>query len=96
MYVVKLLKRKDASSVVIAVWLAFQLMQLTSVVSMKAVSWLTGLGDSTFQNAYSSVASDWRNAYLNPVVSLLVQLVVLEVVVRLVVWVHPMLVKKSK
>ncbi len=94
MYVVKVLKRKDASSVVVAVWFAFQLVQLTSMVSQRAINWLSGLGDSSYSASY--MTGGWRAEYWNPVASLLVQLVVLEVVIRLFVVLHPMLVKKSK
>lgn len=97
MYVVKLLKRKDASSVVVAVWLSWQLMQLTMAVGARATTWLAGLGDADYYSrTYDFQTFNWRNELLSPFVSLLVQLVILELVIRLFVWLHPMLTKKSK
>jgi len=98
MYIVKVMKRKDAASVVIAIWLAMALMQLTSIPTIRLSNWLTGLGANNWQGPYGGggPSYDWRSEYLSPVVSFLVQVVVLEILIRLFVWVHPMFVSKKK
>lgn len=96
MYIIKVLKRKDAASVILAIWTAMQLMQLTAVPTSRLVGKLTGIGDSSFQYYGGYGVSSWRNEYLSPFISFIVQVVALEVLIRVFVWLHPYLVRKSK
>jgi len=97
MYVVKVLKRKDASSLVVGVTVAMFLLQFVGTMSMELSSrialWQWGKSAPGNQGFYGGAG--WRSTYLQAVVALLVQLLVLEVLVRLYVWVHQMATKKS-
>ncbi len=95
MYVIKVLKRKDAASVVIAIWLAMQLMQLTTTPTSRLIGKITGLGDSGYQS-YGGYGGGWRNEYLYPFVSFVVQLIALEILIRVFTFVHPLVVRKKK
>jgi len=95
MYIVKVLKRKDAASVIVAICVAMSLTQLTTIPVFRLANWLSGLGDPNFQGYYGNSAN-WRNDYLSPAISVVLQLVVLEILVRLFVWVHPLFVRKKK
>jgi hypothetical protein len=94
MYIVKVLKRKDAASVVLAIWLAMGLMQLTSMPVFRLANKISGIGSSNYNNfgGYGG----WRNEYLNPFVTFALQVILLEILIRLFVWAHPLFVRKKK
>ena len=96
MYIVKVLKRKDAASVVVAVTLAFQLQQLLGVPTYRLSNWLANIGGNGGDTAYNNPSGGWRNEILNPIVSFIVQMIVLELLIRLFVWLHPMFVSKKR
>jgi len=96
MYIVKVMKRRDAASIVVAIWLAMSLIQLTSLPTFQLTNWLTGLGAHNWNGNFGGPGPDWRSAYLGPFVTFLVQVVALEILIRLFVWVHPMFVRKRK
>lgn len=96
MYIIKILKRKDAASVIVAIWIALSLNMLVSLPTYRLANWVAGIGDKNFNSMYGGGSPGWRNEYLNPVVSFILQIIVLEILIRLFVWVHPMLVRKSK
>ena len=80
MLLVKVLKRRDASSVVVAVVVGFVLYQLVSTVTPRWASWLS----NTNKSAYGSV--DWKAEYLYPVVMAVLELLILEVLGWVAVW----------
>lgn len=95
MYIVKVLKRKDASSVVVAIFIAMALgMWLPSAVG-KLSGWISGLSDNQYY-AYSAPGANWQAAYLQPAVFFLLQLIALEILLRIVIMVHPMFVRKRR
>lgn len=98
MYIIKVMKRKDASSVLVAIWLAMSLMQLTSIPTYRLSNWISGWGAHNWNGLYGGGApgSDWRSEYLSPVVSFLVQVIVFEILIRLFILVHPVFVRKKK
>lgn len=98
MYIIKVMKRKDASSIVVAIWLAMSLMQLTSIPTYRLSNWISGWGAHDWSGLYGSGApgADWRNEYLNPFVSFLIQVIALEILIRLFVFIHPLFVRKKK
>ncbi len=77
MVLVKVLKRKDASSVMVAILIALivwqPLMQETARLSAK----ISGLSGGQY-NTYSAPGTGWKGEYLYPAVSVVVQLIVLE------------------
>lgn len=90
MYVVKVLKRKDASSLVVGVVVAMLVVQFVAQVSLELASrislWQWGKAGPSNTAFYPTAG--WRSTYLQPLVGLLVQLLVLEVLVRVYVWIH--------
>ncbi len=88
MMIYKVLKRKDALSVIVAIVIALLLMQTISLWSMDLTGKIT---DST--GLYGGGPSDWKNVYLNPGVSFAVQMAFLEVVLWL--WVGALVVVRT-
>lgn len=74
MAMVKVLKRKDAASVVVAVVLGLILERAVTDWAARPSDWLTGS---------TSAGGGWKAGVWVPLVTLLVQLILLEVVVRL-------------
>lgn len=95
MYIVKVMKRKDASSVVVAILLAMMLSQLLMFVTGELSAKISGLNNED-GGFYYGAGGDWKVTYLQPFVSVLLQLLALEVLLRLVVWLRPMFVRKQR
>ena len=96
MYITKVLKRKDASSVIVAIWLAILLQQALYLPTFRLADKISGIGDSNYQAMYGSPGQGWRNEYLNPIVTVILSVVILEISIRLFVLIHPLFVRKSK
>lgn len=77
MLLVKVLKRKDASSVLVAVLIALITWQPLSQETARLASKLSGLHNSQYYN-YTPQGAGWKGEYLYPLVSVVVQLIVLE------------------
>ena len=82
MLILKVLKRKDGSSVVVAVVLAFLLLTLLTSWSVELTSNISDTSGLFGSNGYGG---GWKNTYLNPAISTGVQIVILEAL--LWVWV---------
>ena len=95
MYITKILKRKDAASLIVAIPLAFMLMQLLPQLTARVTEFITGFGSDNGYNSFSGTNNDWRMMYLQPIVSFIVQVILLECILRAFVYVHPMLVQKK-
>jgi hypothetical protein len=80
----KVLKRRDASSVVVAVVIGLILAQLLPSLTERLASVLSGVD--------VSVGAGWQDQYLQPVVNALLQLLLLEVVL----WVWTALIGSMK
>lgn len=78
MVLVKILKRKDASSVLVAVLLAMIISQPLSMMTGKPASIISGLQE-TNGFYYFGPGGDWQTQYLFPVVWPLIQIIVLEI-----------------
>lgn len=89
MVIVKILKRKDASSVLVAIVLAFAVSTFLAALTVDLSSKISGL-DSEMQ-AYRT----WQEAYLQPAVMLLLQIVFLEVLAWIVLGLKELM-KNSK
>lgn len=77
MVLIKILKRRDAASVVIAVVLAFLLIQLLSSLTMRTAALLAGLDTNIF-GGNGGPGGGWRAEYLQPVVSFFLSILLLE------------------
>ena len=91
MVLVKVLKRKDASSVIVAVVVAMILYQLLNAFSARWAGRLAGLDDGQFVNY--ATGSDWQSQYLQPVLLAAIELLVLEVLGWVYVWFNSMMKK---
>lgn len=95
MYISKVLKRKDAASLSIAVVMALAFTNFLGSVSARPAGQLLGLNDGAYAS-YSYPGSGFKGTYVYPLVVLLLQLLFLEISVRLIVWLRPLVVGKLK
>jgi len=93
MVLVKTLKRKDASSVLVAVLIALILWQPLMEVTAKPAAKIIGLGNNQYLS-YTPPGGDWKAQYLYPVVSVILQLIVLEILGWICIWAAGMMKKK--
>lgn len=87
MYIVRILKRKDAASVVVAIVLAIVLSGIVSVLTGDLATYLSGI---------EKTATEWRSDVARPLIHAGLQLVLLEAVLRLVINVRPLFVRKKR
>lgn len=78
MYIIRVLKRKDASSVVVAVVLGLMLDGLLAF-------WGSFLGGLLVGGAEQRVNIQWRNSFWLPFVQLILEIIILEIIVRVYV-----------
>lgn len=88
MHVVKVLKRKDASSVIVAVILAVVLLNVLTVLTADLATILSGIE--------TSGDAEWRETIVRPLVQAALQLILLEAVLRIVIGVRPLFVRKKR
>jgi hypothetical protein len=80
MILVKVLKRKDAASVLVAVVIAMALSNALMMASYDGASRISNWGQATGENAgYYGYPGGWRYSYLQPLVALVLQLVAFEI-----------------
>ncbi len=94
MYIVKVMKRKDASSVVVAIFLAMALGTWLPSLAGKLSGWISGVSDGQYYS-YSIPGAGWQVAYLQPAVFFILQVMVLELLLRVCVLVRPIFVRKK-
>lgn len=93
MLLVKILKRKDASSVLVAVLIALVLWQPLAEVTARLSTYLSGLPANGY-GSYYVPNGDWKGQYAMPVVSVIVQLLLLEILCWVYVFVKDAFKKK--
>lgn len=89
MMLVSILKRKDAASVIVAIVIAMVLMQPLSALTARLAGKVSGV-DGGFSYAQSG---GWQVEYLQPVVWAILQLILLEIVVRIYLYITQMVKK---
>jgi hypothetical protein len=95
MVLTKILKRRDAASIVAAVLVALILTQPIAQVTSHLAGKVSGLKDG--QYGYTGPGSSWKDQYLYPVVWAILQLVLLEILAWIVVLANrPMNTTKGK
>jgi hypothetical protein len=77
MVLVKVLKRKDASSVLVAILLAMIVQQPLFMLTGKPASIISGLHGNG--GMYYGPGGGWQTQYLYPIVWVIVQILVLEI-----------------
>lgn len=97
MYIVKFLKRKDAASVVLAIVLGLILLQPLQSIPM---GWASKLVVDSGPENYPPVSiypgdGDWKVTYAYPLLTLIIQLVLIEVGLRLFVYMRGGLVRRK-
>lgn len=93
MLLVSLLKRRDASSVLVAIVVAMVLAQFLQTVTSDFAVKLSGLADGQY-HSYGMAGAGWATQYLYPFIWAVFQLLLLEIVIRFYVWAHALLTKK--
>lgn len=88
MYIVKILKRKDAASVVVAVVLAVILASVLPSVTSDLATYLSGIE--------TAQATEWRENVVRPLISAGLQIIVLEALLRVVIFVRPYFIRKKR
>ena len=89
MVLLTILKRKDASSVIVAILIAMILTQPLSALTARLSGNISGV-DNGFGYATSG---GWQVEYLQPVVWALLQIILLEIVVRIYLYLAQMMKK---
>ena len=83
MFLVKILKRKDASSVIVAILLAMVIQQPLFMLTSKPANIISGVkGNSPY---FYGPGGNWHSQYLYPIVWVIVEIVVLEVMAWIIV-----------
>lgn len=88
MYIVKVLKRKDAASVIVAVVLALILSGITTILTGDLATYLSGIEHS------GNVL--WRENVVRPLIAAVLQVILLEALLRIVIFVRPFFVQKKR
>ena len=88
MYIEKVLKRKDAVSIIVSVVMAMIILQPLTALTTRLAQVLSGERISAV-----SAGANWQEQYLLPLVSALCQIVALEVLLRVYVFAHNMVKK---
>lgn len=91
MVLVKVLKRKDASSVLVAILLAMIISTLLTSITLPLTTKITGNHNGPYGSGYGS----WKDNYLMPAVWAVLQIIALEILTWIYVLVHK-LVRRSK
>ncbi len=95
MYTIKVLKRKDASSVIVAVVIATIIGPLLASLVGNLAGWISGLARGQYVSTTISVAgAGWQADYLYPFVVAILELIALEILVFLYVMIHEAVTKK--
>lgn len=87
MYIVRVLKRKDAASVVVAIVLGFILIEILSVVTLDLSSYLSGITANADLN--------WRQYVVQPIIAAFLKVIVLEAILRTIIYVRPYFVRRT-
>lgn len=85
MVLIKILKRRDASSVLVAILLAMIIMQPLTSLLAKPASIISGLSKDSYGYGFGGPGGEWKTQYLFPIVWALLQIVALEVLGWIVV-----------
>jgi hypothetical protein len=77
MVLVKILKRKDASSVLVAILLAMIITQPLNAMTIRLASKISTVSNGV--GGYGGPGGPWKNEYLFPLVWAILQIIILEI-----------------
>ena len=89
MVLVKILKRKDASSVIVAIVLALIISSYLPSLLFELANKLAGVDRGT----YGAPGGDWKSMYLHPTILLILEVLVLEIMARVFVFLRGLWIK---
>jgi hypothetical protein len=95
MVLTKILKRKDAASLIVAFVAALAIVSFLSSVTAEPASKLAGIGASA-SSEFVGPGNDWRLNYLTPTINFIFQLITLEVLARTTIALRSFYIKNSK
>lgn len=90
MYIVKVLKRKDAASLIVAIVVGLAVAQMLPAVTFHLANKIVGS-----DLPYGGSGASTTDLYLQPLISATLQLILLEILIRLYVGIHGLLAKKK-
>ena len=93
MQILKVLAKKDAYSVALAVALGLMIQSLLYTVSFSWSSKIVTSDDST--SAFSLTGGDWKTNYLVPVLTFISSVLLLELILQVIVYLFAKPVKKK-
>lgn len=88
MYIVKIMKRKDVASVVVAIVLGYILLGIVSVLTSDLSFYLSGMESKT--------VTEWRANVVQPLMHAALQIILLEALLRIVIYVRPLFVRRKR
>lgn len=88
MYIIRILKRRDAASVIVAVVLAFILTSIVSVLTGDLATYLSGIEVMG--------GTEWRENVVRPLIQAGLQIILLEAILRAVVYTRPLFVRRKR
>lgn len=88
MYIIRILKRRDAASIIVAVVLAFILTSIVSVLTGDLATYLSGIEVSG--------GTEWRENVVRPLIQAGLQIILLEAILRAVVHIRPLFVRRKR
>lgn len=92
MMIIKILKRKDAASVIVAVVLAMIIVSFLPVVTGKLAGQISGLKEGQYLSY--STNGGWKAEYLDPVVWAALQIILLEILCWVYVFAHKLVARR--
>lgn len=93
MVIIQILKRKDAAAVILGIVIALIVSTLLPALVSDLATTLSGLEDGQAVS-YSAPGAGWQGQYLHPIVFAALQLIALELLVRLYIAVNNYATKK--
>lgn len=94
MYIVKVLKRRDAASVIVAIILGFLLLTPLQLIPQHWANKLVGDIDNPTRYSYP-LQDDWKQVYVLPLLALVLQVVLVEIGLRVAIFLRAGLVRRK-
>jgi hypothetical protein len=93
MYILRLLARKDASSVIVAVVIGLSLAQLISTIGMHLNTLLDTVINQSVLTAFQEFS--WRDGVFSPIVVFVIHMIVLEIVLQIILRLRQLFIKAT-
>lgn len=87
MVITSLLKRRDSSSVIVAIFVAYGLLQLISTLTSQPTAEVMKIFGVENGSQFGYPTGDWKVNYLTPIVTFVLQVLALELITRAYIYV---------